>query len=197
MDHTGGFVSIQNSFPIGEVLLTTGMHRDHVHWQYCLEGMTWEWDTVHFRVLNPAAGALSPRDNNRSCVVQITTENDQILLTGDIERQVETHLVKFFAGDDDNLRADILLVPHHGSRSSSSQAFVQAVKPKYALISAGYRNRYGLPKDDVLARYRAAGAKIINTRDSGAISMRLDRQGGITIVNNRSLMQHYWSNVKK
>jgi len=196
IDHTGGFHSIQNSFPIDEVVLTPGMRRSHIHWQYCLTGMSWEWDKVQFRVLSPDAGSMSPRDNNRSCVVQITTENDQILLTGDIERQVETHLVKFFASNDDNLRADILLVPHHGSRSSSSQAFVQAVKPKYALISAGYRNRYGLPKDDVLGRYRATGAKVLDTRDSGAISVWLDREGVTKIVNNRSLMKHYWSNVR-
>lgn len=198
-DHTGGYDAIIRQMPVTEVMATA-----NVRWQGhepsaadhepCVAGERWSWDGVRFRVLHPGVDFQDVRDNNWSCVIQITTQTDKILLTGDIEQRVETELVKFFASDDDNLRADVLIVPHHGSRSSSSDAFVRAVDPEYALISAGYKNRYGLPKADILQRYRDRGAHILRTDTSGAISLLLGTGKAVNPVLYRRQARRYWSN---
>jgi len=195
IDHTGGFPAIINQLPVANVMVTPGMNTDRSDQTYCTAGTEWNWDGVVFRVLHPAAGFYTEVDNNMSCVVQISTESDKLLLTADIERQVETQLVKFFAANDDNLRADVVVVPHHGSGSSSSARFVQAVSAKYALISAGYRNRYHLPKQQVLDRYQSQGSTVIDTRNAGAISLTMDSNGISKPTLYRQQNRHYWSNV--
>jgi competence protein ComEC len=112
-----------------------------------------------------------------------------------METQVETQLVKYFAKDDDNLRADVLVVPHHGSRSSSSDEFVRAVSPEYALISTGYMNRYGLPKADIVAKYTTLGAQVLNTSHDGAISFLMDKSGLSELSLHRKVARHYWSSI--
>ena len=197
IDHTGGFGSINAQLDVVNVMLSTGISIDHPNQTICTAGTQWVWDGVEFRVLHPGVGFHSTSDNNMSCVVQISTESDKLLLTGDIERQVETQLVKFFADDDDNLSADVVVVPHHGSRSSSSARFVQAVSAKYALISVGYRNRYGLPKPQVVDRYRSYGTTVLDTNKAGAITLHLGGEGRLEPEANRQQYQRYWSNVKQ
>ena len=171
------------------------MTKNHPKVEICETGKEWDWDGVQFKILHPVTGYQNPRDNNKSCVVQITTKNAKLLLTGDMESQVETHLVKFFAKDDDNFRADVVVVPHHGSRSSSSEGFVRALNPEYALVSAGYMNRYGLPKADVVARYQAVGAQVLNTSHDGAISFLMDKNGLSELSLHRKVARRYWSSV--
>jgi competence protein ComEC len=198
-DHTGGYDAIIRQMPVTEVMATAnvrwqGHEPSAVDHESCVAGTRWSWDGVRFRVLHPRVDFQDARDNNWSCVIQIITQTDKILLTGDIEQRVETELVKYFASDDDNLRADVLIVPHHGSRSSSSDAFVRAVDPEYALISAGYKNRYGLPKADILQRYRDRGAHILQTDTSGAISLLLGTGKYVDPVLYRRQSRRYWSN---
>ena len=198
VDHIGGYQSIARQIAIADTMMSSnvqlpdrGREGDS---HLCLAGGSWTWDGVLFRILHPKNGFQDERDNNMSCVVQITTQTDKILLTGDIERRVETELVKYFAPDDDNLRAGVLVVPHHGSRSSSSETFLQAVKPDYAVISVGYKNRYGLPKAEVLQRYRDIGARIMQTSSLGAITLMVGAEKGVRFASHREYSRRYWSN---
>ena len=109
-----------------------------------------------------------------------------MLLTGDIERVAEESLVRT-AG---NLRADVLLVPHHGSRTSSSSAFVAAVAPRWAVVTAGYGNRFGHPSAEVLERYRAAGVRVLRTDLDGAASIHLGQD--VSVSTERARRGRYW-----
>ncbi|WP_455219431.1 DNA internalization-related competence protein ComEC/Rec2 [Kaarinaea lacus] len=193
MDHTGGYASVMQHINVINVMQSVNIPLQNPDVEFCTAGKQWRWDGVEFSVLHPGQGFQDERDNNMSCVVQITTRNAKLLLTGDIERQVEAQLVKYFARNDDNLRADVLVVPHHGSRSSSSEQFVHAVTPKLALISVGYRNRYGLPKEEVLEQYRGIDATILDTNRSGAISITLGSDQILPFELYREEHRRYWS----
>ena len=112
-----------------------------------------------------------------------------MLLTGDIERGAEAALIA--AAPRDGLRADVMLVPHHGSRSSSTAALLAAVAPRWALVPVGYRNPYGHPHPAVLRRYRARGAQLMRTDHDGAIEVRLAAQG-VTVASARAAARRYW-----
>ena len=92
----------------------------------------------------------------------------------------------------DKLRAQVLLVPHHGSTTSSSPGFVAEVNPDIALIAAGYRNRFGHPKDDVLDRYREIGSRILRTDHDGALLLNIGGDGTISVQRYRGLYRRYW-----
>jgi competence protein ComEC len=132
----------------------------------CVAGQRWQWDGVDFEVLHPAAGdyATPTRSNAMSCVLRLTNGSRSALLAGDIELAQEQRLVAAGA----LLRADLLLVPHHGSKTSSSAAFLDAVQPTLALAQAGYRNRFGHPAPPVLARYRERGIAVVTSPLCGA-----------------------------
>ena len=133
----------------------------------CEAGQQWTWDGVRFEILHPRhedyGRALKP--NALSCVLRISDGRHSALLTGDIEREQEAALV---AAHGAALRSDLLLVPHHGSRTSSTPAFLDAVQPRTAVAQAGYRNRFGHPAPDVAARYRERGIELRATPDCGA-----------------------------
>jgi competence protein ComEC len=164
LDHAGGAASVATVLPVvaraasGTALDALGAV------QRCRRGARWEWDGVRFEWLHPGARLLD-RDNDRSCVLRVTVGPHVVLLTGDVERAAELELVS--AGE--SLRSDVLLVPHHGSRTSSTEAFVAATRPRWAVVSAGYRNRWGFPAASVVERWETAGAQVPRTSDSGAI----------------------------
>lgn len=160
----------------------------------CLRGLHWTWDGVAFRVLHPSTAAPAPRGrgrrvNERSCVLEVRAGPHAMLLTGDIERGAEAALIA--AAPRDGLRADVMLVPHHGSRSSSTAALLAAVAPRWALVPVGYRNPYGHPHPAVLRRYRARGAQLMRTDHDGAIEVRLAAQG-VTVASARAAARRYW-----
>jgi len=142
----------------------------------CTAGQAWDWDGVRFTVLHPppegqgAAARAQPGSNGRSCVLRIEVSGRAgapgaaAILAGDLERAQEQELVAAAAP----LRADLLLVPHHGSKTSSSAAFIDAVQPHLALVQAGYRNRFGHPAPTVAARYRERGIPLVATPQCGA-----------------------------
>ena len=136
----------------------------------CVRGVRWSWDGVDFEFLHPPGGYLPRRANDASCVLRISAGRTVMLLTGDIERSAEALLV---AAGAEALRADVLLVPHHASASSSSPAFVAAVRPRIAVVPVGYRSRYGHPRPEVIERYEQAGAKVLRTDRDGAVGLRL------------------------
>ena len=133
----------------------------------CVAGQRWEWDGVRFELLHPGAdeAARAGRPNARSCVLRVSDAHASALLAGDIEREQEAALV---VRDAAALRADVLLVPHHGSKTSSSAGFLDAVSPRTAVVQAGYRNRFGHPAPPVLERYAQRGIGVVSTVSCGA-----------------------------
>lgn len=167
-DHIGGARSLSKLFRIDQIYTSTGKHIDWTPVTECKAGQTWTWDGIEFRMLAPIT-KHSNRKNDNSCVLKIISRSASILLTGDIERKTETELVEYYGGQ---LGSDYLVVPHHGSNTSSTTDFLKAVRPKYALVPAGYRNRYGFPRPQVIERLERVGARIYNTANSGAILIR-------------------------
>jgi competence protein ComEC len=141
-------------------------------------------------VLHPTSGdGLS--GNNASCVLHIEAAGGQsVLLTGDIERQAEQLLLR---EQRDRLPADVLVVPHHGSMTSSSRAFIEAIDPDMALFPSGYRNRYGFPKPVIVERYADIQAATDQTGLSGALTVTLAASPGMPeIQRHRDIVRRYW-----
>ncbi len=159
----------------------------------CVAGQHWEWDGVAFEVLSPLAEDYERdlKSNAMSCTLRISNGAQAALLAGDIEQAQEQRLVEQaqVAGAS-GLKVDVLLVPHHGSRFSSSAAFLDAVQPHIALVQAGYRNRFGHPAQSVLVRYQERGIRVIDSPHCGAASWKSDQAQ--TVNCQRSQNQHYW-----
>jgi competence protein ComEC len=194
-DHSGGAQSIMESVPVGRFRSSLETSNPLVAMAAdpgrCARGERWRWDGIEFAFLHPAVADFAARGrkiNNLSCVLQITGAKARVLLTGDIEKQAEALLL---AREGNDLRADVLLAPHHGSRTSSTAAFLEAVRPRLIVVAAGYRNRFGHPKADVLARYAAAGATVLRTDLDGAVSVHLDATG-YAVLAERALRPRYW-----
>ena len=161
VDHIGGAGSVLAGMTVGEVLAGEGV--PGIEAQPCHAGLGWHWDGVAFTVLSPAAGH-GFAGNNASCVVLIEAASRKVLLSGDIEAIVENGL--------DVPPVDVLLVPHHGSATSSTPALVAATRPKFAIVAAGFDNHFGHPHPRVVARYRNGGSHIVSTGVAGAVRWR-------------------------
>lgn len=170
-DHAGGAPGLLAALPVREVIGTA--LPGAVAARPCLRGETWTWDGVEFRLLHPPPG-FAASDNDGSCVLRIAVAGRVLLLAGDIEERAEALLR---AGEAALLGADVLLVPHHGSRSSSGAPMVAAVAPAIALVSAGHRNRFGHPHPEVVARYHGVGARVLETARHGAVRLRIEQDG--------------------
>ena len=157
-------------------------------------GKEWEWDGVHFAVLHPPIKYEPENDNAASCVVKITARDGTALLAGDIPEDVERSLVEELPPDD--LRAEVLLAAHHGSRYSSAESFLHTVSPQAAIFSAGAGNRFGHPHPEAMARATKAGAEVYRTDQDGAIIVDIN-DGGIRINTWRSRYHRYWHEIKK
>jgi len=193
-DHSGGAASVMRATP-ADVLWSSlgGAHpaRGLAPLRLpCRAGASWTWDGVRFVLLHPAAASYDDpwlRPNSRSCVLRVETRHGAVLLTGDIEARDERRLLE----GGDALAASTLLAPHHGSGTSSSPEFLSAVRPAHAVFAVGYRNRFGHPKEAVLARYAAAGASVWRTDRDGAVTVRLD-EGGTSVARYREENPRYW-----
>ena len=108
--------------------------------------------------------------NNDSIVVRLNYGANTILLTGDIERESEEALIK----SGINLRAEVLKIPHHGSKTSSTEAFIDVVQPRWAILSVGERSRFGHPHEVVVERYRKRGIALLQTGRDGMIRVQSD-----------------------
>jgi competence protein ComEC len=164
-DHAGGAEVVANAFPQAQ-RYAGEPSRMRVPMQQCVAGQAWQWDGVRFRVLSPAPGA-GDRDNDSSCVLLVEGRGGRLLLTGDISAKMEPQ-VAAAVGPGPPL---VMLVPHHGSKTSSNAAFIVAVRPRLAVVSAGWRNRFGHPKPEVLARYVDAHVPVFDTARQGAIPL--------------------------
>jgi len=179
-DHIGGAASIlrrravdrlRSTLPADHALLSqaTRQHPGGAPHEACTAGQRWQWDGVDFEVLAPTQAQLDDRDhisdNDLSCVIRVQAGGRAVLLTGDLEREAEQALVD---AHGEALAAEVLMVPHHGSRTSSTPALLDAVAPAVAVIQAGRHNSYGHPHADVVARYRLAGIRIVETAHCGS-----------------------------
>ena len=189
-DHLGGALSVMESFEVDA--LASSLAAAHPlnglapFARRCTAYERWEWDGVHFEFLHPAQSTPAGKRNNRSCVLRIATGEQAMLLTADIERPAEAEMLD--AGRAP--RSQILLVPHHGSRSSSTAEFIAAVSPSWAIVPVGYRSRFGHPNAEVLARYRTAGVQLVRTDLDGAIAVRLGATA--TLDTERHRRGRYW-----
>ncbi|HSV53443.1 MAG TPA: DNA internalization-related competence protein ComEC/Rec2 [Burkholderiaceae bacterium] len=190
-DHTGGAAAVLAMQPQAALLssIEAGHELQAVRAaRRCEAGQQWTWDGVVFEVLHPQAQdyAATGKPNAISCVLRITNGTRTALLAGDIEQPQEARLVAEGAA----LRADVLLVPHHGSKTSSSLGFLQAVQPRLALVQAGYRNTFGHPAAPVLERYRALGVEVVDSVHCGAASWSSARAE--QVVCEREHARRYW-----
>jgi competence protein ComEC len=177
-DHSGGAMSVlqtvpvewlSSSLPEGNDILEQRA-RDGAAALRCEAGQHWEWDGVRFIVLQPSSAHYTQarqKPNDLSCVVRIDTAYGSALLTGDLEARGELELVR---SSQEKLAADVLLVPHHGSMTSSTPAFIAAVAPEIAVFTPGYRNRFGHPRPEIVARYDNAGIRSFRTDHDGALT---------------------------
>jgi competence protein ComEC len=189
-DHVGGARSILERFEVDHV--RHALAEDHpllalaAAPRRCARGESWEWDGVRFAFLHPPASAAPGPRNDQSCVLRVAAGSTALLLTGDIERGAERALVRAGLAP-----AAALLVPHHGSRSSSSAELLAAVRPRLAVAATGYRNRFGHPAAAVERRYAQLGAALLRTDRDGAVRLGL-RSDGVHAETERARRRRYW-----
>lgn len=189
-DHSGGMVSVLKELPTDWLLSSLPEPVESVRNLQCFAGQTWDWDGVKFEVLSPEqlSYQLEVKDNNRSCVIKVSSSNSSILLTGDIEREVESQL----AFGSHSLKSDVLVVPHHGSKTSSSNNFIEAVQPKIAIFTVGYRNRFGHPKSEIVERYGARNIKTYRSDSDGAVLIDFYHAKNLQALAWRDQARRYW-----
>jgi len=175
-DHVGGAQSIIDRMPVlalrSSLDARNPLRANPLPHVACEAGQRWEWDGVRFTILHPFASDYRPgaKTNSLSCVLRVGgADGSSALLTGDVEAPGEARLVARARADlGASLRSDVLVVPHHGSRTSSTDAFLDAVRPRVAVIQVGYRSRYGHPAPDVVARYGAHHIPVVRSDHCGA-----------------------------
>jgi competence protein ComEC len=206
-DHTGGAAAVLAMQP--QAALWSSLEDPHpLHalrpaWTRCHAGQSWVWDGVRFEVLHPEVRsedmALNPslkpeKPNAVSCVLRISDGHATALLAGDIEAPQELALVQSWVKSEAPIAPlDVLLVPHHGSKTSSSPLFLEALQPRLALVQAGYRNHYGHPAAPVMARYAERGIPVFESTRCGAASWRSDAPE--QVVCERERVRRYWHHV--
>ncbi len=193
-DHVGGARSVLAALPVHALHSTLDETHEVRQWQRprrrgavphtpCVAGQHWFWDGVRFEVLHPTLDDTERRDrlapNAMSCVLRVSTsgaEPRSVLLTGDIEAAQERALLARAPTPGVTLRSTVLIAPHHGSQTSSTQEFLEAVQPEQTLVQVGRRNRYGHPAPTVLARYQGLGLPVMATPACGAWLWRSDER---------------------
>lgn len=192
-DHIGGGATLLQRWPIRQILYSLPTEHQIVQaaqntklTSTCHAGQNWLWDEVQFSVLWPPADLLTRNDNAKSCVIRVANGQHSILITADISKIEEAALLTQAAMPP----SDVLIVPHHGSKSSSSTEFIAAVQPKYAVFSAGFMNRFGHPKLEIIERYQANNALPLITSQQGAVYFEFGNQ--LQMRTERQIHPHYW-----
>jgi competence protein ComEC len=191
-DHEGGAASVLAALPVA--LLKTSLPFEHplsaqpVRHELCVDGDAWEWDGVRFEMLHPGSEPLSRKSNDLSCVLSVSAGGRRMLLTSDIEAVSEQSLLARYGH---RLAAEVMTAPHHGSKTSSTLEFLTAVGARDVIFPVGYRNRFGHPKDEVVARHVASGARLHRTDLDGAVRLLLAPQG-VSLRHERAESRRYW-----
>ncbi len=196
IDHSGGMPSVLSQMPVDwlasslpeDLALETVAER-----MKCYAGQHWAWDSVDFKVLHPRLESYEDaaiKDNDRSCVLKISSASGSLLLTGDIEKGVEAALV---ASSKDQLKSDVLVAPHHGSKTSSSLPFVEAVAPDVVIFTSGYLNRFKHPASVAVTRYQALSSDMFRSDYHGAVEVNYVRnKPKIEVLGWRNQYKRYW-----
>jgi competence protein ComEC len=169
-DHSGGFHAIKGRWTpelayAGMPMETKRLFSKQIPFMDCHHTGAWWWDGVHFEFF-PVEREIMKSDNNRSCVLKVSNQLGSVLIPGDIESSAEFNLIQQYGA---RLKSDVLIAPHHGSNSSSSEAFIQQVQPRYVVFQTGYLNRWRFPRPEVLKRYHSEGVESLQTSNDGAI----------------------------
>jgi len=177
-DHAGGTAELAAAFPRARVSSPQAL--DDVDVRDCSAGQSWAWDGVRFSVLHPGLRQrrLRGSDNDLSCVLLVETRSARLLLTGDISRRAEAAMLRNFPRG----ATDLVIAPHHGSRSSSGPALVAATSPRYVVFAAAFRNRWGFPHDDVVARWSDAGACLLSSGKHGSLVFEAETGAPLRLV---------------
>lgn len=190
LDHRGGLEGVIALLK-GEII-TSEPHRLSQPAKLCQSGERWTWNGVDFHFIHPE-GEFKKR-NNLSCVLKVSSQGKSVLLTGDSEALAEKAMILQFAED---LKSDVLIVPHHGSLTSSSVEFVSAVLPRYAIFPVGKDNHYGFPREKIVKRYEEIGAKMFLTWQTGALIFEFKKgQPLAPPIYWRETFTHYWNQNK-
>lgn len=186
LDHSGGVAVLRKALEVRHLLAGEDLPATDA-WS-CASGQAWWSGAIRFEILHPLPEA--PREgNDSSCVLRVSAGAYSLLLTGDIEASAERELLQ----RDVALGANVVVVPHHGSTTSSSAPFVASVDPGIAVVSAGYANRWGFPKPLVVARWQDAGAELLNTGASGAVTVRVCADRGVVkLGTERERRRRFW-----
>ncbi|HEX6992850.1 MAG TPA: DNA internalization-related competence protein ComEC/Rec2 [Gammaproteobacteria bacterium] len=182
-DHSGGAPAVLDAYPDAQVI--AGPDVGALAATTCVAGMRWRWDDVDFEVLHPEQG-FRPLGNDSSCVLKVTAAGGSLLVLGDVERRGERALAAH-----GRAAADVVVVAHHGSATSSTPVLVDATGARFALVSAAHANRWGFPRPEVVARWEAAGAAVRSTAAAGALHVEM-RDDGITLFGERERRRRYW-----
>lgn len=207
-DHAGGFYGLVNSIEINQALLAPDFYRAYrpaikmpVTVDQCIRGRDWKWsffnpetiktEWIYFNVLMPnlvsAQQEITSRNNN-SCVLLIRWRDQVILLAGDIERAAESELLRFYKLP----RVSVLVAPHHGSKTSSSQPFVDQLNPVHVVFSAGFQHHFGHPHPQVVQRYKNSGASLWNTAERGGVTFIWDHNAQLQVETAREIASPFW-----
>lgn len=188
-DHSGGVPTILKQMSVLSIKTSVPLLFPSWSADYCLSGQAWVWDGVRFKFLHPDTTQLN-LGNDSSCVLQVEARGKRILLAGDIEKSAE----KFMLSNPENdLAADILVAPHHGSKTSGLREFIGRVHPQYVLYAVGYRNRFHFPHPGVVQTYQDWGAVQYDTVLSGTIQFRIRKNGLLPPDLYRRSQGRYWN----
>jgi competence protein ComEC len=189
-DHYGGAPAVLAGHPEAELLASQWPVAEVPGRRECAAGEGWAWDGIRFRILHPPQDGQRRGKNDTSCVLAIEGPGGSALLTGDIESAAEAELLA--AGITGP--TDLVLAPHHGSRTSSSPAFVAALRPRFVIFPVGYANRWGFPKDDVVRRWQEAGSCALSPATAGAVRFLASPAAGVVLVRaERQAARRLWN----
>ena len=189
-DHRGGARSILTAFPGATLISPVRIESAGAEHVPCVAGLAWQWDGVWFRIVSPLQAGDWSSDNDGSCVLRIDAPRASVLLPGDIEQERERLLL----ARGQLQPVDLMVAPHHGSRTSSGADLVTASQPRFVVFAAGYRNRWGFPAREVQGRWRAAGACLLDTAGSGALVFATSPSGELRLLRQaRRAGAHLWT----
>ena len=186
-DHIGGADTILKNLPVEHILTSVPEKFDGYAASYCHAPQSWNWDGVTFHLISPVE--KFDDENNNSCVLKIQTSTGAVLLTGDIEAKAEQWLVNYAI---EQLPSTILIAPHHGSKTSSTLSFIEAIHPETVLIPNGYRNQFNHPSKEVIARYQDLNIPYLTSANDGAITVSL-KNDRLKIESLRATDGKYWN----
>ena len=203
IDHRGGAASVLAGIPVGALLHTDregliAVPTD-VRAAFCNAGASWQVDGVRFDILHPSPADLRSDldDNELSCTLRASTSAGSIFVPGDLEKAGERAFLARIAEHGDDIRSDVMVVPHHGSRHASGPALVEAVDAAIAVYPVGAGNRFGHPSPPILDRYAATGAAQWRTDCDGAVRLELSAAGEWLVTSSRTEGARYWQRVRE